>query len=219
MGTAAGRTGTARWRAWQSRRARPVARRAAPDARRRLHRRLGTSDDPTMAELFELFDDVATLRSGLTDEIVRVSRTVGREGQMGERVRLEGALGGGRWRSTRSTRSSPTCCSPPPRCARADGGGRGRLSQKMALEMSGRTVQGEFLRIGTTVNTDGRPAARLRQRGHARRREVGSEGRLGGQPTSPAWPDVEGPDGLGERDGRRSPRRCAHSPRSQGVAA
>jgi hypothetical protein len=48
--------------------------------------RLGTSDDPLVAECFDAFDDVATLRSTLTDEIVRVSRTVGREGRMGERV-------------------------------------------------------------------------------------------------------------------------------------
>ena len=30
---------------------------------------------------------------------------------------------------------------------------RGDLAQKMALEIDGKPVQGEFLRIGTTVNT------------------------------------------------------------------
>ena len=78
--------------------------------------RLGRSEDPDTSELFDLFDDVAGLHSGLTDEIVRVSRTVGREGQMGERVLLSGATGGwGVDASTRSTRSSATCCSRRPR--------------------------------------------------------------------------------------------------------
>jgi hypothetical protein len=30
---------------------------------------------------------------------------------------------------------------------------RGDLTQKMVLEIDGKSVQGEFLRIGTTVNT------------------------------------------------------------------
>ena len=46
---------------------------------------------------------------------------------------------------------------------------RGDLSQKMVLEIDGRPVRGEFLRIGTTVNSHGGSAQLVRRRGDARR--------------------------------------------------
>jgi HAMP domain-containing protein len=131
----------------------------------------------------------------LTDEIVRVSRTVGREGQMGERVALPGATGG--WATSADALNAliADVLQPTTEVARVlTAVAEGDLSQKMALDLGGRTVQGEFLRIGTTVN---RMVDQLNAfSGEVTRvaREVGTEGQLGGQANVPGvagtWKDL-----------------------------
>jgi HAMP domain-containing protein/CheY-like chemotaxis protein len=157
--------------------------------------RLGRSNDPDVAELFDLFDDVAALHSGLNDEIVRVSRTVGREGQMGERVSLAGATGG--WGVTVDALNSliADVLQPTTEVGRVlSAVAEGDLSQKMVLEMSGRSVQGEFLRIGTTVNKMVDQLRAFASEVTRVAREVGTEGRLGGQANVPGvagtWKDL-----------------------------
>ncbi|WP_284348462.1 hybrid sensor histidine kinase/response regulator [Roseisolibacter agri] len=157
--------------------------------------RLGRSDDPEIAEIFDLFDDVAGLHSGLNDEIVRVSRTVGREGQMGERVALPGATGG--WGVTVDALNAliADVLQPTTEVGRVlSAVAEGDLSQKMVLEMSGRSVQGEFLRIGTTVNKMVDQLRAFASEVTRVAREVGTEGRLGGQANVPGvagtWKDL-----------------------------
>jgi HAMP domain-containing protein len=157
--------------------------------------RLGASDDPAFDEVFGLFDQAAELRSRLTSEIVRVSRTVGREGQMGERVSLPGAQGG--WSTSADALNAliTDVLQPTTEVARVlTAVAEGDLSQKMALDLGGRAVQGEFLRIGTTVN---RMVDQLNSfSGEVTRvaREVGTEGQLGGQANVPGvagtWKDL-----------------------------
>jgi HAMP domain-containing protein len=158
-------------------------------------RRLGPPAEAAHDELFALFDQAAELRSRLTSEIVRVSRTVGREGQMGERVSLPGAQGG--WAQTADALNAliADVLQPTTEVARVlTAVAEGDLSQKMALDLGGRAVQGEFLRIGTTVN---RMVDQLNSfSGEVTRvaREVGTEGQLGGQANVPGvagtWKDL-----------------------------
>ncbi|MGZ8471367.1 MAG: HAMP domain-containing protein, partial [Gemmatirosa sp.] len=157
--------------------------------------RLGRSRDPEIAEVFDLFDDVAALHSGLNDEIVRVSRTVGREGQMGERVALAGATGG--WGVTVDALNAliADMLQPTIEVGRVlSAVAEGDLSQKMVLEMSGRSVQGEFLRIGNTVNKMVDQLRAFASEVTRVAREVGTEGRLGGQANVPGvagtWKDL-----------------------------
>src|SRR5207237_666521 len=58
---------------------------------------------------------------------------------------------------------------------------RGDLAQKMAREMDGRALQGEFLRIGRTVNTMVEQLSSFASEVTRVAREVGTEGKLGGQ--------------------------------------
>ncbi|MDQ3106913.1 MAG: HAMP domain-containing protein, partial [Actinomycetota bacterium] len=58
-------------------------------------------------------------------------------------------------------------------------------SQKMALEIEGKPVRGEFLRIGTTVNTMVDQLSAFADEVTRVAREVGIEGRLGGQADVP----------------------------------
>ena len=52
----------------------------------------------------------------------------------------------------------------------------GDLSKKITVD-----VKGEVLELKNTINTMVDQLSLLRRRGHARRKEVGTEGRLGGQ--------------------------------------
>src|SRR5207244_12242332 len=70
----------------------------------------------------------------------------------------------------------------------------GDLTQKMALEIEGQTVKGEFLRIGTTVNTMVDQLSSFADEVTRVAREVGTEARLGGQAevkgVSGTWKDL-----------------------------
>jgi HAMP domain-containing protein/signal transduction histidine kinase/ActR/RegA family two-component response regulator len=71
---------------------------------------------------------------------------------------------------------------------------RGDLSQKMVLEIEGRPVRGEFLRIGTTVNAMVDQLNSFAAEVTRVAKEVGNEGKLGGQAdvkgVSGTWKDL-----------------------------
>src|SRR5215212_6399095 len=71
---------------------------------------------------------------------------------------------------------------------------QGDLSQKMVLQIDGKMVQGEFLRIGTTVNTMVDQLSSFAAEVTRVAREVGTDGRLGGQANVPGvagtWKDL-----------------------------
>ena len=157
--------------------------------------RLPISDDPLLAEIAESFNGVVKQNSRLADEMVRVSTTVGREGHMTERASI-GPIAGG-WRRTVDSLNSliSDLVSPTTEIARvltavADGD----LNQKMVLEIDGKSVQGEFLRIGTTVNTMVDQLGAFADEVTRVAREVGTEGKLGGQAEVPGvggtWKDL-----------------------------
>ena len=78
----------------------------------------------------------------------------------------------------------------------------GDLTQKMALTIEGQPVKGEFLRIGTTVNTMVDQLASFADEVTRVAREVGTEGRLGGQAeVTGVVRHLEGPHRLGEHHG------------------
>src|SRR5437870_580808 len=64
----------------------------------------------------------------------------------------------------------------------------GDLTQKMALEIEGQPVKGEFLRIGTTVNSMVDQLSSFAAEVTRVAKEVGTDGKLGGQAAVPeAW--------------------------------
>src|SRR5689334_16892151 len=70
----------------------------------------------------------------------------------------------------------------------------GDLTQKMALEIEGQPVKGEFLRIGTTVNAMVDQLSSFAAEVTRVAREVGTDGKLGGQAqvrgVSGIWKDL-----------------------------
>ena len=115
--------------------------------------RLQPDGDLLMADIFDVFNRVAARQQGFTEEIVRVSTTVGREGRMEDRVRVANAAGA--WATSVDALNNliTDLAQPTTEVARViKAVAEGDLSQKVELEIDGKTVQGEFFRIGSTVN-------------------------------------------------------------------
>ncbi len=157
--------------------------------------RLALNGDPLLGEISEAFNRIASLNQRMTQEVVRVSTTVGREGQMADRASLGDVTGG--WDVTVDSINSliTDLLAPTTEVARVlSAVARGDLGQKMTLEIDGKSVQGEFLRIGTTVNTMVDQLSAFASEVTRVAREVGTEGRLGGQAEVPGvagtWKDL-----------------------------
>ena len=133
-------------------------------------------------EIAEAFNDIAELNQGLARELDRVARVVGKEGQIGERAKLPAAKGC--WAECVDSINSVMgdLVQPTTEVARVIGAvAKGDLSQTMELESQGRPLRGEFLRIGKVVNTMVGQLNSFTAEVTRVAREVGSEGKLGGQ--------------------------------------
>ncbi|HYN83230.1 MAG TPA: HAMP domain-containing protein [Gemmatimonadaceae bacterium] len=157
--------------------------------------RLPKSTDPLMSAIADAFNGIAERNERLSSEVIRVATTIGREGQMHERASIGRATGG--WATMTSSLNSliGDLASPTTEVARVlTAVAEGDLSQKMVLEIDGKTVQGEFLRIGTTVNKMVDQLSAFVSEVTRVAKEVGTEGKLGGQAHVPGvagtWKDL-----------------------------
>ena len=139
----------------------------------------------------------------LEAEVVRIAQIIGREGRMTERARLD-SVGGGWSTSIESINGLiDDLVRPTTEVARVIVAvAEGDLSQKMALEIEGRPVKGEFARIGTTVNAMVDQLSSFAAEVTRVAREVGTEGKLCGQAkVRGVARNVEGPHRLGQLHG------------------
>ncbi len=157
--------------------------------------RLPDSADPMMGDIIDEFNAIAERNQAVTTELRRVATTVGSEGRMHDRAFVPEVEGG--WRSMIGSVNSliTDLVQPTTEVARVlTAVAEGDLSQKMVLEMEGKAVQGEFLRIGTTVNTMVDQLSAFASEVTRVAREVGTEGQLGGQANVPGvagtWKDL-----------------------------
>src|SRR4029077_3170296 len=105
-------------------------------------------------EIGEAFNDVVELNESLTKEFERLGDVVGKDGKIGHRAKLPNATGS--WAANVETVNNliGDLVQPTSEMARVIGAvARGDLSQTMNLEIEGRPLRGEFLRIGKVVNT------------------------------------------------------------------
>ncbi|KRA84391.1 HAMP domain-containing protein [Altererythrobacter sp. Root672] len=137
--------------------------------------------DPDI-EIATLFNEVVSLTQQMTGEFERVSRIVGKEGKIGQRAKVHGATGGWETKLRAINELIDDMAQPTIEVARVIGGvAKGDLSQTMATEVDGRPLKGEFLRIGKVVNTMVDQLANFTSEVTRVAREVGTEGKLGGQ--------------------------------------
>ena len=144
--------------------------------------RLAPQMSGVMGDVAKAFNGLADRREGLTDELGRVSKVIGREGRMTERAKLKNAKGS--WADSVDSVNSmiDDLVRPTIEVSRVlDAVAEGDLSQKMSLKIEGQPVRGEFLRIGTTVNTMLDQLSSFASEVTRVAREVGTEGILGGQ--------------------------------------
>src|SRR5438067_12661205 len=135
-----------------------------------------------MGDVAKAFNGLAERREGLADEMNRVSKVIGREGRITERARLKNAKGS--WAESVASINSmiDDLVRPTIEASRVlDAVAEGDLTQKMSLKIEGQRVRGEFLRIGTTVNTMLDQLSSFAAEVTCVAREVGTEGILGGQ--------------------------------------
>jgi len=157
--------------------------------------RLPARRKDALGALESAYNELATRNAALEAELLRVGQIIGREGRMTERARLDGADGA--WRTTIDSVNAliDDLVRPTTEVARVIVAvAEGDLSQKMAMEIEGRPVKGEFARIGTTVNSMVDQLSSFAAEVTRVAREVGTEGKLGGQAEVPGvagtWKDL-----------------------------
>ncbi|MDW6022365.1 HAMP domain-containing protein [Mesorhizobium sp. BAC0120] len=134
------------------------------------------------SEIADTFNQIVELNEQVTREFARLSRVVGKDGRIGERGHVRNATGS--WESSvRSVNDLiEDMVQPTAEVARVIGAvAKGDLSQTMMVEIDGRPLRGEFLRIGKIVNTMVGQLASFTSEVTRVAREVGTEGKLGGQ--------------------------------------
>ena len=119
---------------------------------------------------------------GMTDELDRISRVVGKEGKIKQRASA-GALARlvGRHDRFGQRADQRPGASDERNGPRIGAVAKGDLSQSMALDIDGRPLEGEFLRTAKTVNRMVDQLGSFASEVTRVAREVGTEGKLGGQ--------------------------------------
>ena len=136
----------------------------------------------TAGRVADAFNEVAETLSSTTEALNRVSRVVGKEGRISERLFSGNVSGGWSERVDSVNLLISSLVHPISETARVIGAvGKGDLSQTMALEIENRPLEGEFLRTAKTVNRMVDQLGAFASEVTRVAREVGTEGKLGGQ--------------------------------------
>ncbi|MBE9127034.1 MULTISPECIES: response regulator [unclassified Coleofasciculus] len=146
-------------------------------------------------KIADTLNDIIELNQQTTQELERVATVVGKDGKLNQRASLNGASGG--WASgIESVNTLITDLVQPTaetaRVIRAVA--KGDLSQKIATEIDGRPLKGEFLATAQVVNTMVDQLGAFGSEVTRVARQVGTEGRLGVQAEVPGvagtWKDL-----------------------------
>src|SRR6266566_1336149 len=144
--------------------------------------RISVEQTGLAGKIADALNDVLELNEKMTRELARVSNSVGKEGKIYQRASIAGSSGG--WTDCVDSLNSliGDLVQPSTEVARVIGAvAKGDLSQTMALEVDGRPLKGESLRTARVVNTMVDQLNSFASEVTRVAREVGSEGKLGGQ--------------------------------------
>src|SRR5258708_9217601 len=133
-------------------------------------------------KLAETFNEVVSLNERMAEELARLREKVGKEGKLKQRGELGDVRGF--WRQSISSANAligdlAHTTRHTARVIRAVA--QGDLSQTMALEVDDRPLEGEFLRTAKTINKMVDQLGSFASEVTRVAREVGTEGKLGGQ--------------------------------------
>ncbi len=146
-------------------------------------------------KIADVFNDVLRVSSRRAGEIARVCHLVGKEGKLKQRMSVPGATGGWADEVVSLNTLIDDLVWPTTEVTRAIGAvAKGDLTQAMALEVDGRALDGEFLRSAQLVNRMIDQLSVFTSEVTRVAREVGTEGKLGGQAqvrgVSGVWKDL-----------------------------
>ena len=146
-------------------------------------------------QIAQAFNQAIAHEDRISREVERLSVTVGRDGRLKQRMSLPGAIG--QWATKVDSINTliDDLVRPTAEIARTIGAvAKGDLGQSMELEADGRGLKGEFLRSATLVNTMIEQLSVFTSEVTRVAREVGTEGKLGGQAqvkgVSGVWKDL-----------------------------
>src|SRR5260221_1586894 len=133
-------------------------------------------------KIAETFNQVVEMNERMADELARLRQKVGKEGKLKQRAEMSDVRGFWREQIHCVNALIDDLVHPTSETARVIGAvAQGDLSQTMALEVDDRPLEGEFLRTAKTINKMVDQLASFASEVTRVAREVGTEGRLGGQ--------------------------------------
>ncbi len=146
-------------------------------------------------KIADTFNEIVSSNQILARELERSGQIVGREGKTRHRMAIGGRRGA--WAEMESSVNTlvDDLLWPTTEVTRTIAAvAKGDLSRKMQLEVAGRPLEGEFLRSASIVNTMIQQLSVFTSEVTRVAREVGTEGKLGGQANVPGvagtWKDL-----------------------------
>src|SRR3989454_91951 len=146
-------------------------------------------------EIAQAFNDVVEINEMIAGEFARIGNEVGKEGKTGQRAKLPVATGS--WQECVESVNTliGDLVQPTAEVARViESEATGAVAKSMLLEKDGGDVRGDFLGIGKVVNTMVNQLGGFASEVSRVAREVGTEGKLGGQAQVPGvagtWKDL-----------------------------
>ncbi len=143
----------------------------------------------------DTLNEIIAANERMARELKRVSRTVGKQGKIGERAEFKSS--GGAWQGMEESLNSliGDLVWPTHEVTRTiDAVAKGDLTQTISLEREGLQLKGEFLRSARIINTMIDQLRVFTSEVTRVAREVGTEGKLGGQAqvqgVSGVWKDL-----------------------------
>jgi HAMP domain-containing protein/CheY-like chemotaxis protein/signal transduction histidine kinase len=157
--------------------------------------RLPAGGSGIQGKIADAFNDVLAMSERRARETERVCRLAGKEGRLRQRMVATGLVGGWADEVQALNTLMDDLVRPITEVTRTIGGvAKGDLSQSMALEVDGRALEGEFLHSAKLVNRMIDQLAVFTSEVTRVAREVGTEGKLGGQAqvkgTSGVWKEL-----------------------------
>ncbi len=146
-------------------------------------------------KIADTFNEIVALSDRRARDVERVTRMVGREGKLKERMSAFGAIGTRAEEIANINTLIDDLVWPTTEVTRAVGSvAKGDLTQAMSLDVNGRPLEGEFLRSAKLVNSMIDQLSVFTSEVTRVAREVGTEGKLGGQAkvrgVSGVWKDL-----------------------------
>jgi len=144
--------------------------------------RLPVDQTGIAGKIADTLNDIFRLNERMASEFARISSAVGKEGKINQRASM-GSVSGD-WAECLDSVNGliGDLVQPSTEVARVIGSvAKGDLSQTMALDVDGRSLKGEFLHTARVVNTMVAQLNSFASEVTRVAREVGTEGKLGGQ--------------------------------------